>query len=96
MINNNNNGKRPDSLTFTPWQGCKSLTWDVTADSTLADSNLRASTHSAGGAAEIASVRKNPNIPSFLQTTSSNQSQTRRLAHLALLDTISCARSADG
>jgi len=51
-------GKRPDGLTLIPWQGGKSLTWDVTVVSTLADSYLHASSHSAGGAAEIASVRK--------------------------------------
>ena len=31
-------GKRPDRLTLIPWQGGKSLTWDVTVVSTLADS----------------------------------------------------------
>ena len=51
-------GKRPDGLTLTPWQGGKPLTWDVTVVSTLADSYLHASSHSAGGAAEIAPVRK--------------------------------------
>ena len=51
-------GKRPDRLTLTPWQDGKSLTWDVTVDSTLADSNLHVTSHSASGAAEIASVRK--------------------------------------
>ena len=39
-------------------QGSKSLTWDMTVVSTLADSYLHASSHSAVGAAEIASVRK--------------------------------------
>jgi len=39
-------------------QGGKALTWDVTVVSTLVDSYLHASSHSAGGAAEIASVRK--------------------------------------
>ena len=51
-------GKRPDGLTLTPWQDGKSLTWDVTIVSTLADSYLHVTSHSAGGAAEIASVRK--------------------------------------
>jgi len=51
-------GKRPDGLTLTPRQGGKSLTWDVTVVSTLADSYLHASFHSAGSAAEIATVRK--------------------------------------
>ena len=52
------NGKRPDGLTLIPWQDFKSLTWDVTVVSTLADSYLHVTSHSAGGAAEIASVRK--------------------------------------
>jgi len=51
-------GKRPDGLILTPWQGGKPLTWDVTVVSTLAESYLYASSHSAGGAAEIAPVRK--------------------------------------
>ena len=51
-------GKRPDGLTLIPWQGGKSLTWDVTVVSTLADSYLHVTSHSAGGAAETASVRK--------------------------------------
>ena len=51
-------GKRPDCLTLTPWQRGEALTWDVTVVSTLADSYLHASSHSAGGAAEVASVRK--------------------------------------
>ena len=45
-------------LTLIPWQDGKSLTWDVTVVSTLADSYLHVTSHSAGGAAEIASVRK--------------------------------------
>jgi len=51
-------GKQLDGLTLIPWQGGKSLTWDVTVVSTLADSYLHALSDSAGGAAEIASVRK--------------------------------------
>jgi len=41
-----------------PWQGGKPLTWDVTVVSTLADSYLHATSHSAGSATETASVRK--------------------------------------
>jgi len=41
-----------------PWQGGKPLTWDVTVVSTLADSYLHSTSHSAGSAAETDSVRK--------------------------------------
>jgi len=51
-------GKRPDGLTLIPWQGGKFLTWDVTMVSTLADSYLHSTSHSAGSAAETATVRK--------------------------------------
>jgi len=51
---------RPNGPTLIPWQGAKFLTWDVTVVSTLADTYLHASSHSAGDAAEIASVRKEP------------------------------------
>ena len=52
--NNNNNNKRPDGLTLIPWQGGKSLTWDVTVVSTVADSYL----HSTSRSAKAACVRK--------------------------------------
>jgi len=51
-------GKRPDGLTLIPWRGGKPLTWDVTIVSTLADSHLHSTSHSAGSAAETASIRK--------------------------------------
>ena len=51
-------GKRPHGLTLIPWQAGKPLTWDVTVVSTLADSYLHSTSHSAGSAAETASVRK--------------------------------------
>ena len=51
-------GKRPDGLTLIPWQGGKPLTWDVMVVSTLADSYLHSTSHSAGSAAETASNRK--------------------------------------
>jgi len=40
------------------WQGGKPLTWDVTDVSTLADSYIHSTSHSAGSAAETASIRK--------------------------------------
>jgi len=51
-------GKRPDGLTLIPWQGGKPLTWGVTVVSTLADSYLHSTSHSADSAAETASNRK--------------------------------------
>jgi len=59
------NGKRPDRLTLIPWQVVKPLTWDVTVVSTLADSYLHSTSHSAGSAAETASVRKESKYPSL-------------------------------
>jgi len=56
--------------------------------STFADSYLHASSHSARGAAEIASVRKESKYSLLPQTTSSNQSHSRRSAHWTLLDSI--------
>jgi len=41
-------GKRPDRLTLTLWQAGKSLSWDVTAVITLADTYVRLSSRSAG------------------------------------------------
>ena len=60
-------GKRPDRLTLIPWHGGKPLMWDVTVVSTLADSYLHATSHSAGAAAETAfsrKVQKYSSIPS--------------------------------
>ena len=51
-------GKRPDGLTLVPWQGGKPVTWDITVVSTLAQSYLHASGHSAAGATELAVSRK--------------------------------------
>ena len=51
-------GKQPDGLTLIPWQGGKPLTWDVSVVSTLADSYLHSTSHSASSAAETASIRK--------------------------------------
>ena len=51
-------GKRPDGLTLVPWQEGKPVTWDITVVSTLAQSSLHASGHSAAGAAQLAASRK--------------------------------------
>ena len=55
---NRRDGKRPDGLTLIPWQGGKPVCWDVTVVSTLADSYLYTSAHTAGGAADLAASRK--------------------------------------
>jgi len=46
-------GKQSDRLTLIPWHGGKPSTWDVMVVSTFADSHLHATSHSAGGAAEL-------------------------------------------
>ena len=51
-------GKRPDGLTLVPWQGGRSVTWDVTVTDTLAESYLNLTSAAAGGAAEAAASRK--------------------------------------
>src|SRR4051812_36989462 len=53
-----NDGKRPDGLTLVPWSCGKSLTWDVTVATTLADSYITSSSQSAGSAAELAAANK--------------------------------------
>ena len=45
-------------MTLIPWQNGKSLTWDVTVATTLADSYINASANSAGAAAEMVASRK--------------------------------------
>jgi len=60
-------GKCPDGLMLIPWQGSKPVCWDVTVISTLADSYLYTSAHTAGGAADLAASRKEvkyANLPS--------------------------------
>ena len=51
-------GKRPDGLTQIPWSSGKCATWDVTVTDTLAISNIRSTTETAGAAAELAARRK--------------------------------------
>jgi hypothetical protein len=53
-----NDAKRPDGLTLIPWQGGKSLAWDVTVICTLADSYVSGSALVAGSASEVAAQRK--------------------------------------
>jgi len=75
-------GKRPDGLTLIPQQSGKPLTWDVTVVSTLADSYLHSTSHSAGSAAETASNRTGKKLSTlpFLLIFYSNRSQLRPLA----------------
>ena len=61
-------GKRPDGLTLVPWQEGKPVTWDITVGSTLAQSYLHASGHSAANAAELAVSRKETKYSSLPQS----------------------------
>jgi len=51
-------GKRPDGLTLIQWQGGKSLAWDVTVVSTLAQSYVDRAATGMGMVAELADKRK--------------------------------------
>ena len=52
-------GKRPDGVTLLPWKSGRHLTWDVTVIDTVAASYINStSSIIAGGAAELASSRK--------------------------------------
>jgi len=46
--------KRPDGLTLIPWQGGKSLAWDVTVVSTLAQSYVDRAATDVGMVVELA------------------------------------------
>jgi len=62
-------GKRPDWLTLIPWQGGKSLAWDVTVVSTLAQSYVDRAATGVGMVAELAAERKSmkySNLPTNL------------------------------
>jgi len=54
----NQDGKRPGGLTLIPWRGGKSLAWDVTVVSTLAQSYVDTATTGVGMVAELAAERK--------------------------------------
>jgi len=51
-------GKRPESCSLIPWCSGKSLTWDVTAACTAANSYLQASSREPGAVAELSANRK--------------------------------------
>jgi len=51
-------GKRPDGVTQIPRSEGECVTWDVTVTDTLAASNVRPTSLSAGSAAEAAAARK--------------------------------------
>jgi len=51
-------GKRPGGLTLIPWQGGKSLAWDITVVSTLAQSCVYRAATGVGMVAELAAERK--------------------------------------
>ena len=71
LFNNNNNnnnkkpvglvrqdGKRPDGHTLIPFEGGRSLTWDVTVVCSTADSYIDLSVQGPGCVAEMAASRK--------------------------------------
>jgi len=51
-------GKQPDGLTLIPWQGRKSLDWDVTVVSTLAQLYVDRTATGVGLVAEWSAERK--------------------------------------
>ena len=51
-------GKRPDGLTLILWQGGKSLAWDVTVVSTLAQSYVDRAATGVGTVPEMAAEQK--------------------------------------
>ena len=51
-------GKRPDGVTLIPFEGVRSLTWDVTVVCTTADSYIDLAVQGPGCVAEMAASRK--------------------------------------
>jgi len=51
-------GKQPDGLILIPWQGEKSLAWDVTVVGTLAQSYVDRAATGVGTVAELAAEQK--------------------------------------
>jgi len=51
-------GRRPDGLTLIPFEGGRSLTWDVTVVCTTADSYIDLAVQGLGCVAEMAASRK--------------------------------------
>jgi len=51
-------GKRPNGLTLIPFEGGRSLTWDVTVVCTTADSYIDLAKQGPGCVAEMAASRK--------------------------------------
>ena len=51
-------GKRPDGVTLVPFEGGRSLTWDVTVICTTADSYTHLAVQGPGCVAEVAASRK--------------------------------------
>jgi hypothetical protein len=67
-------GKRPDGLTLIPWQGGRSLTWDVTVVDTFAASYLAANSIAAGAALPLPSLVNQSNTLRLPPLTFSFQS----------------------
>ena len=51
-------GKRPDGLTLIPFEGGRSLTWDVTVACSTAESHIDLAMQGPGCVAEMAACRK--------------------------------------
>jgi hypothetical protein len=60
--------KRPDGLTLIPWQGGRSLTWDVNVVDILVTSCLAVNSIAADGACALTVVRKLAKYVSVMST----------------------------